>query len=332
MFNYIWAGLIIVSFLFAIGSDLYDSAINRFGNGVPIEVRLEQDPASSVMSNVVLRASDDAFRHRFPLVPAGTERVMKGRVVGEVNDPREIELTDASLPVPLPAIREHFGQSDGKVLAGRLARREGAAPGVYELSFEPVRLVKLGAITRAAVTFAQRAFEVAISLVGGLCLWLGLLKIAEDAGLVSVLVRLVNPLLRPLFPGVPKDHPALALISLNVAANMLALGNAATPMGIKAMTELQKLNPTRDTATNAMVMLLAINTAGVTLLPSPTLVALMGIRINALMVPIWLATAISLGIAIATCFLLGRLQIYRRSDPGTLAADQTQMNADGNAG
>ncbi len=94
-----------------------------------------------------------------------------------------------------------------------------------------------------------------------LALFLGLLKIAEDAGIVYALVKLVRPILRPLFPELPPDHPALGMIALNISANVFGLGNAATPFGIKAMEELQKLNPSKDTATNSMVMLLAINTA-----------------------------------------------------------------------
>ena len=142
--------------------------------------------------------------------------------------------------------------------------------------FEPVRFVKLNAIAAAALDFAKTGAEIALGLIGVLALFLGLLKIAEDAGIVFALVKLVRPILRPLFPEVPPDHPALGMIALNLTATVFGLGNAATPFGIKAMEELQKLNPSKDTATNSMVMLLAINTAGVQLVPPVLLLALMG--------------------------------------------------------
>ena len=128
--------------------------------------------------------------------------------------------------------------------------------------FEPVRFVKLNAIADAALDFAKTGAEIALGLIGVLALFLGLLKIAEDSGIVFALVKLVRPILRPLFPEVPPDHPALGMIALNLTATVFGLGNAATPFGIKAMEELQKLNPSEDTATNSMVMLMAINTAG----------------------------------------------------------------------
>jgi spore maturation protein A len=130
-----------------------------------------------------------------------------------------------------------------------------------------------------------------------------------------VIVRLAQPLLSPLFPELPKDHPALGLIVLNLAANVLGLGNAATPMGIKAMEELQKLNPVKDTATNSMVMLLALNTASVQLVPPVLLVAIMGLQVNQLYFAILICTACSVVTAIVMAKLLGRLRTYRQSDP-----------------
>ena len=117
-------------------------------------------------------------------------------------------------------------------------------------------------------------------------LFLGLLKIAEEAGIIYGLVKLVRPVLRPLFPEVPADHPALAMIALSLTANVFGLGNAATPFGIKAMEELQKLNPSEDTATNSMVMMLALSTASVQLVPPVLLLALLGLQINQLVFPI----------------------------------------------
>ena len=135
------------------------------------------------------------------------------------------------------------------------------------------------------------------------------------SGLIHVIVRVFAPVLRPLFPEIPTGHPALGLIVLNLSANVLGLGNAATPMGIKAMEELQKLNPVKDTATNAMVMLLAINTASVQLVPPVLLVAIMGLQINQLIFPILVTTALGLAVAIIAVKVYGRLPGTRASDP-----------------
>jgi spore maturation protein A len=175
--------------------------------------------------------------------------------------------------------------------------------------------VKLTAIASAALSFAQTAAEIALGLIGVLALFLGLLKIAEEAGIVQALVRFVRPVLRPLFPGIPADHPALGMIALNLTANVFGLGNAATPFGIKAMQELQKLNPSEDTATNAMVTFLAINTASVQILPPVLLIALMGLQINQLVIPIILATGLSLVVAITAAKLYEKLPGSRASDP-----------------
>jgi spore maturation protein A len=135
---------------------------------------------------------------------------------------------------------------------------------------------------------------------------------------VRALVKLVRPVLRPLFPEVPADHPALGFIALNLAANFFGLGNAATPFGLKAMEELQTLNRSQDTATNSMVMLLAMNTAAVQLVPPVLLLALLGLQINRLIFPIILSTVLSLIIAITAARLYGRLRVYRDSDPNRI--------------
>lgn len=129
-------------------------------------------------------------------------------------------------------------------------------------------------VTKAALEGAQTAVTTAFSLIAIMAFWLGIMKIAEEAGLVKVLAILVRPLIRLLFPSVPKDHPAVGAIVMNLSANMLGLGNAATPMGLIAMNELQKLNPRPDTASEAMCTFLALNTACITIIPS----TIIGIR------------------------------------------------------
>jgi spore maturation protein SpmA len=123
-------------------------------------------------------------------------------------------------------------------------------------------------LSKAMIQSATGAVELAIGLVGVMALFLGLMKVAEAGGLLTILARLIRPLMVKLFPDVPADHPAMGAMILNLAANMLGLGNAATPFGIRAMQELDTLNPQRGTATNAMALFLAINTSSVTLLPT----------------------------------------------------------------
>jgi spore maturation protein A len=124
------------------------------------------------------------------------------------------------------------------------------------------------AVTKGAVESATGAVQIAIGLVGIMTLWLGMMRVAEAAGLVSLVGRALRPILRWLFPEVPPEHPAAGAVVLALAANMLGLNNAATPLGIKAMEELQTLNPDKQTATNAMVTLMAVTTAGVQLIPA----------------------------------------------------------------
>lgn len=126
-------------------------------------------------------------------------------------------------------------------------------------------------VTSGAIDSAKTAVEISLGLIAVMTLWLGIMRIAEAAGLVTLLGRLLRPVLRWLFPEVPPDHPAAGAIVLSIAANMLGLNNAATPLGIKAMEELQTLNPEKETATNPMVTFMALNTSGVQLIPSTML-------------------------------------------------------------
>ncbi len=126
----------------------------------------------------------------------------------------------------------------------------------------------MNALSTAMVESASGAVELAIGLVGVMTLFLGLMKVAEEGGMLTILARLIRPLMVRLFPEVPAEHPAMGAMILNISANALGLGNAATPFGIRAMQELDSLNPHKGTASNAMVLFLAINTSSVTLLPT----------------------------------------------------------------
>ncbi|PAB59302.1 nucleoside recognition domain-containing protein [Anaeromicrobium sediminis] len=123
-------------------------------------------------------------------------------------------------------------------------------------------------VTDAAIDYAEVAVELSLGLIGVMTLWLGIMRIAENAGLVKLLGKALKPIMIRLFPEVPEEHPAMGAMVMNMAANIFGLGNAATPLGLKAMKELQEINPHKDTASNAMCTFLAINTSSVTLVTS----------------------------------------------------------------
>ena len=133
---------------------------------------------------------------------------------------------------------------------------------------------KIDEVTKSAIDAATGAVTIAIGLIGVMALWLGIVKIAEDSGLMKLLARAIAPILKRLFPDVPSGHPAMGSMTMNIAANMLGLSNAATPLGIKAMEDLETLNQTPGVATNAMCTFLTINTAGLQLIPA-TMISIM---------------------------------------------------------
>jgi len=172
----------------------------------------------------------------------------------------------------------------------------------------------LQGVTEGAWTGASAAVEIAIGLIGFMALWLGLMKVAEEAGLVQSLAKLVKPVMKWLFPEVPEDHPAMGAMLMNLGANALGLANAATPLGLKAMKELQKLNTYKDQATNAMALFLAINTSDVTIIP----VTVIAIRVAAgstnpteIIGTTIIATLCSTIVAIISAKTLQRLRMFR---------------------
>jgi spore maturation protein A len=319
MLNYIWAGLIVSSFLFALGYDIRDIHTDRYRNGeaLPLALSFPQSYDPALRRVTVEIGVDSAGYAGFYGVSGGSAKRYTGYLL-QSRAGIQIRFEKASaFPEPLATIAK-VSRSRDEELQGTLtgpAPAAGAATANMGVVFEPVRFVKLNAIAGAALDFAKTAAEIALGLIGVLALFLGLLKIAEDAGIVFALVKLVRPILRPLFPEIPPDHPALGMIALNLTATLFGLGNAATPFGIKAMEELQTLNGSEDTATNSMVMLLAINTASLQLVPPVLLLALMGTQINTLIFPILTTTLLGLIVAIAAARLLGRLPGYRASDP-----------------
>ena len=167
---------------------------------------------------------------------------------------------------------------------------------------------------------AKTGFDIALGLTGVMALWLGFMKIGERAGMIDAFARAVNPLMRHLFPGVPAGHPAQGAMTMNISANLLGLDNAATPLGLKAMQELQSLNREPDTATNAQIMFLVLNTAGLTLIPTSVIAirqtmavkqGLVGFNAADIFLPTLLVTAITLVCALVSVALIQRIPLLR---------------------
>jgi spore maturation protein A len=219
------------------------------------------------------------------------------------------------------------------------------ADGEYEVRVgnQPVaigRLVTLQSLTDAAFDYARSGFEIALGLVAAMVLFLGLMKVGEQAGIVQLVARLVHPVVRFLFPDVPRDHPASGAILMNITTTVLGLGNAATPFGLKAMQELQALNPHKEVASDSHVMLLGYNTAGFALLPS----TLLALRKSAgctdpfeVIGTCMVAGAASTITAIIMVKLLGRLRVFSLSaaveelmrEKGALAAAGSSVGRNG---
>ena len=169
---------------------------------------------------------------------------------------------------------------------------------------------RIDEVTDAAISMSKTSVEIAIGLVGIMALWLGTMKIAEDSGLIQIIAKSLRPITIKLFPDVPSDHPAIGSIVLNMAANMLGLGNAATPLGLKAMKELQELNKHKDTATDAMCTFLAINTSSVQIILPATVVGLMGAAANQIFITTIIATGMSTVAAIISVKVLSKMKRF----------------------
>jgi len=189
-------------------------------------------------------------------------------------------------------------------------------------------------LSRAMIDSAGAAVELAIGLVGVMALFLGLMKVAEAGGMLTILAKLIRPLMVRLFPEVPADHPAMGAMILNLAANALGLGNAATPFGIRAMQELDRLNPLKGTATNAMALFMAINTSSVTLLPTGVIAlrAAAGSVDPAAILPTTLSATIgTTTIAILAAKLYHRLSPFKVDSTIDLKQDTPDNTSDDNS-
>ena len=183
---------------------------------------------------------------------------------------------------------------------------------------------RMEAVSQGALEAAKDAIQLVIGLTGGMILFLGLVKVASDGGLLRAFIRLLRPVLRRLFPDVPADHPAMHAMIMNLAANMLGLGNAATPFGLKAMVELDRLNPQRGSATNAMALFLAINATSITVMPPTGTVMIRAAAGSeapfAIWIPTLIATTASTLTAVLVCLAVQHWRAFRPRPPADAPA------------
>ncbi len=273
--NWIWGGLILISIVFATASDLYDELNDVHLNSKQYTVHVDKfasnPPEHGQPISLNLKQSNVTLKGRYQIH----------------NDKQQIRIEHN------PELNEHwqsrFNENKEPVTVDVVEHQERQ----LQIRLPEVRWQKLNNMMQAGFDMAEFAAKLALGLIGLMALWLGLMKIAEKSGLIDGLVRLVRPVLKHIFPDVPEDHPAMGAISLNLSANILGLGNAATPMGIKAMQYLQELNEEKDTASDSMCMFLALNTSSVQLLPPVTVIALLGVHASGLFLSIFLATLCS---------------------------------------
>ncbi len=269
MLNHVWISLLLIGIFTAVGRDINDEVQNTYRNGLPVTAHFEsvQQTASvnpSFEGEIVISAA--AFNQFYNISSAVKEIRHPATLTTLTSGKQKLELkiSDSS---PL-FWKEMAKAAGGKEKLEADVRSYNAGTGECVFAMEKVSYVKIKAVTKAALDFADTAVTISLGLIGVMALWLGIMKVGEAAGLLELLTRLMTPVTRRLFPDVPPNHPAVGAMIMNIAANMFGLNNAATPMGLKAMEELNKLNPKAGTATNAMCTFLVVNTAGLTLIPA----------------------------------------------------------------
>jgi len=273
MLNYVWITLLFLGIATALTTDIIDRNNNKYRNNesLPVTISFPNTFDSTIKksydANLLISKKDFNFFYDEDI---SSDLSFPAKV--SVNpDDKKISLffkTNKESPKIFREVASMSGEEDdlsGKISGiSQISGKEAKA----SIILEEVLFLKMKKITNSAIDYAKISVNIALGLIGIMALWLGIMKIAETAGLIGIIANWMKPLTKKLFPDVPSDHPAVGSMIMNISANMLGLGNAATPFGLKAMEDLDKLNPNKGTATNSMVTFLAINTAGMTLIPA----------------------------------------------------------------
>lgn len=272
MLNYVWLALIVLGIGTAVYLDIGDSLSDKYKNGVPLRVNFTYKDSLITKeksgSGVLLISSADFENHFGVKINSDLQLNSKFIYKDKKDELAAVVFVSENTPDILKKIASSAGEENDitAVITNLKRLSENSFSG--SMALEQVTFIKMKEVTNAVIDYAGTAVQIAIGLIGIMALWLGVMKIAEEAGLIHYIAKILKPVTQRLFPDVPTDHPAMGAMIMNISANMLGLGNAATPFGLKAMEELDTLNPDKGTATNAMVTFLAINTAGLTLIPA----------------------------------------------------------------
>lgn len=273
MLNYVWLGLLILGIAVALTTDIIDQSQNKFRNGdpLPVEIRFDEkfstDESKSYDAEIEIKSGE---YNDFYDVQTDKDIVQKAKITVEPKKGNVLLFftVDENTPKFWKEMAKIGGKDNDLTGFVEISSRVDSVTAEGSIVLEEVSFATMKEVTNSALDYASIAVEIAIGLIGIMALWLGVMKVAEEAGLIKIIARVVRPITRFLFPKVPYDHPAMGSMIMNISANMLGLGNAATPFGLKAMEELNELNPKKDTASNAMCTFLAVNTAGLTLIPA----------------------------------------------------------------
>ncbi len=305
MLNYVWIGLVLIGVLAAASTDIYDASTNRYRNGEPFE--LQYDSTSAAGGTI---SYSREYYDKFYGVDVDSPDTISYRA----------DLTGSSINIyteeDSPEIWKTVAKTDdnSKLITAKVLSRHGD---MMTILLPTTSLVKTKAVLDALISYSELAVKIALGLIGVMAFWLGIMKLAEDSGMIKIIARILKPVMVRIFPDIPPDHPAIGAMIMNMAANMLGLNNAATPLGLKAMEHLESLNPHKGTATNSMITFLAINTAGLTLIPATAIAvrAALGSKDPTI---ILMTSFFGAGLAtiagIVAAKILQRLKIYRIDD------------------
>lgn len=271
MLNYIWLGLIFLGLAAALSTDLQDKATNKYQSGNPIPITFHADSSIDYSQAFDTKVTIDKKNlYKYYQIKSENDLTLSAKV--SINENKSEASFFALIEKTAPDIFQKMAKVSGKEndLTGTIKLSSMSDLSFIQgtIVFEEVSFLSLKEVTNSALSYAETAVNIALGLIGVMALWLGVMKIAEEAGLITYIARALKPITKFLFPEVPSEHPAMGAMIMNISANFLGLGNAATPFGLKAMEELDKLNPNKGTATNAMCTFLAVNTAGMTLIPA----------------------------------------------------------------
>ena len=325
MLNYIWLALIVIGVTIAIAIDVSDISSDKYRNGEPFSVQVEFDSEfdfnSAEFQDCSISFTRDYYNQFYGIEKTtnDTLRYMgKVKIVEQKNKSFiQIGITDL-----MPDFWKEMSNNqikDATFLSGKIdlsAVKEGNVELATTMIVDPIKFVKMNKVTNdGIIAYAEAAVKLAIGLIGIMALWLGIMKIAEEAGLIAMLARLLKPITTRLFPDVPAEHPAMGAMIMNISANMLGLGNASTPFGLKAMEELKKLSKKKDTATDAMATFLVLNTSNLQLIPA-TIIAVRASAGSAapteIIGPVIVATAIGVTSGVITVKLLAKLPMFKK--------------------